>query len=216
MSRICRFSVPVLTVALAMTTAPFANAAGGVPVIQIGSVSAVGTGCPEGSVAAHVSDDGLAFTTLFDSFVTAVENPARSTIQTKYCDLAFSLSAPAGWSYALLGMDVRGFAQTAKRSAASVTVSYKVRRSFVPVKTKTYLPNFADDILIKTQTPAIVSNWSRCDTTPAAYTVRTQVKTWGYQSTVTIDSIDGELRNGLHIAWRKCSQASSAGYIDGF
>ena len=174
-----------------------------IPSIKIEELSYSGSGCDAGSGVTHVSDDKLAYTSFFDSFTSTVDSPSRRNLNQKYCDLNFRLSAPNGWSYALMGVDVRGYAQTDARSSAKIEVSYQTRRAFIPVKVKSIGGSFADDYLVRTQAPAVLSTWSECGVTQN-FNIRTTVTTRGFSATTSVDSIDGQLRDGIHVIWRRC------------
>src|SRR6478735_7372120 len=76
--------------------------------VTVESVAYSGDGCPEGSVAAHISPDAEAFTVIFSRFIAEVGPVVATTTARRQCKLHVKLSVPRGWSYALVGTDFRG------------------------------------------------------------------------------------------------------------
>ena len=201
-SRICRMSVVIL----AATVSVSAYASSLItrdPVIKITNISASGPGCPEGSTAENISDD-IAFTEVYDSFLTEVNAPTvRSS--TAVCDVTMHLTAPSGYSYSFLGFDVRGFANTDTFGYATITSYFKLRSSWVLAGYK-YIPKgFNSDVIVPSHANILLTKYSDCNGIDRDVTVRLKITARGKRSVVGIDSIDGEMRNHLHVARRICA-----------
>ena len=112
---------------LTLSTTSFADApASGSVTIQ--SINYSGNGCPQGSVATNLSSDGQAMTVMFDDYV--VESEGRP--ERKSCTLDIELDAPAGWSYGLFCVDVRGFASLDENVVGQQSVEYSFGRNRSP------------------------------------------------------------------------------------
>ena len=79
--------------------------------VTIRNITYGGTGCPSNTVAASVSPDAKAFTLFFDQFVAQGGPGTTARDSYKVCNLSIDLRFPAGWTYSLVGVDYRGFAQ---------------------------------------------------------------------------------------------------------
>ncbi|MDC0749078.1 DUF4360 domain-containing protein [Polyangium mundeleinium] len=69
-----------------------------------------GAGCPEGSVAYLASQDAAAFTILFSKLYAEIGPNVDRDDAKKRCNLTLLFEVPPGWSFAIEGGDVRGYA----------------------------------------------------------------------------------------------------------
>lgn len=81
------------------------------PQIQISSIVASGTGCPQGTFSADVSDDGTAITFGLDSYQTQVGTGVSGSEREKNCDIFIGLRYPVGCTSAVISTTYHGFAQ---------------------------------------------------------------------------------------------------------
>ncbi len=79
--------------------------------VNLGGLTAGGTGCPAGSVSVNINDTYGELSFVMDQFVVQVGSGASIGDSRKFCQISLDLAAPAGWQYALTGMTVRGFAE---------------------------------------------------------------------------------------------------------
>ena len=68
-----------------------------------------GTGCPQGSVASIISEDGTTMTLIFDSYVASLGKGISITESRKNCQLNIDLLYPAGFQYSIFSADYRGY-----------------------------------------------------------------------------------------------------------
>lgn len=68
-----------------------------------------GTGCPQGSVASIISEDGTTMTLIFDSYVASMGKGISITESRKNCQLNIDLLYPAGFQYSVFSADYRGY-----------------------------------------------------------------------------------------------------------
>src|SRR5512134_2701401 len=98
-----RSTGPLLfSLAVALGSAAVAHAAGP---ITVESLTYEGSGCPAGSVALNLSPDRTAFTLLFDAYVVEVGPETPKKERARECTVDAVLSAPPGWSWAIVGTD---------------------------------------------------------------------------------------------------------------
>ncbi|KAE9963282.1 hypothetical protein BLS_009441 [Venturia inaequalis] len=77
--------------------------------VSIKDIKLSGSGCPQGSVASLLSDDGQTVTLGFDKYIAST-GPGISAVEArKNCQVFFNLFYPQGWSYTVATTDYRGF-----------------------------------------------------------------------------------------------------------
>ncbi|MDB4964976.1 MAG: hypothetical protein JWN44_665 [Myxococcales bacterium] len=172
--------------------------------VVVESVAYSGDGCPDGSVATHISPDAEAFTVIFSRFLAEVGPVAAATTARRQCKLHVKLSVPHGWSYALSGTDFRGYATLDAGVVATRQSTYHMSGES-PETTAQYRWQgaFDDDYVVRDLGGDAAAYWSRCGggknlmiTTIIDVDGRT-----GGTGVLDVDSIDGEVH---HLIWRRC------------
>lgn len=170
-----------------------------------------GTGCPLGTVAANISPDAKAMTLFFDQFVAQAGPASEVSDAYKVCNLSIDLRVPHGWSYTLLGVDYRGFANLDPGVIGVQRAEYWLQGTSsrsIPLRS-TIVGPFADDYIYKDRLALNALVWSPCAVT-RALNIRTSVSITGANARnrkhglMTVDSIDGELKHIYGIQWRRC------------
>lgn len=87
-------------------------------------VSVVGSGCPAGTSTITVSPDNTSATVTFDRYMALIGVGAKATDFRKTCQIALQMHAPAGFTYAVLQADYRGYASLAPGANAQFKTSY--------------------------------------------------------------------------------------------
>jgi len=78
--------------------------------ISVKIVTVNGSGCPKDSAAIALNDDRDAFTVSYDRY-TASRGPGIADVETrKNCNINVKVTVPPGFTYAVAGLDARGFA----------------------------------------------------------------------------------------------------------
>ena len=78
--------------------------------LSIRYINTGGSGCPQGSVAKSIASDNKSFTLIYDDFV-AESGPGISRRENrKFCQATVDFDYPEGWTYTLVSLDYRGFA----------------------------------------------------------------------------------------------------------
>lgn len=189
--------------------------------IYVESIDYSGNGCPSGSVAINISDDGKAFTVLYDSFYVDFENARNPTRIVVTCNLGISLHVPQGWSYGLFSLDTRGYASLDRgvNGWQSATYRFPSQTGVKPINLGAWLGRgpFDDDYHAYKSIPLSSVKWSPCDGRSKLLAVKTDITlSKGYRSPradgiVTVDSQDGELRDQYGLTWRKCTSGENDG-----
>jgi len=92
----------------------------------VADVDANGTGCPEGSWDASISDDGQTFTLRFNSYEASID--ATQDRDVKDCRISVKLSSPEGLSYSVASFYYSGYVFL---ETADMRASYTARYSFL-------------------------------------------------------------------------------------
>ena len=104
-----------------------AAAGGGRPVgtIQIKVVNVNGNGCRPGTAAVAVSPDSTAFTVTYSDYTAEVGKGIKEKQAERVCNLKLKVGVPKGYTYAIVGVQYRGFGQMEQGTTAQEHASYK-------------------------------------------------------------------------------------------
>lgn len=187
---------------------PTASAAGPDPTqIYAHSISYGGSGCPQGTVGQHFSDDGTVLTLIFDSFIASAGSGVPVTESRKNCQINVNLHIPQGWAFALATVGYRGYVQLPAGVSATQKSIYYFQGETAQVSSDTNFSGpVAKDYVAQDQIPLSTVVWSGCNTIRPV-NINTQVRIDNpspSSAQITIDSIDGKLQNILDLQWQKC------------
>lgn len=193
--------------------------------VSVRGIRAYGQGCPIGSAAATVSPDGRSFSLLLDNYAATVEPGGRPTIR-RDCDIEVDLDIPAGWSFAVVAADYRGFVDIAAGSLAQHRVLYTFdKRQRLPgegydfsfqgtefrgPRTEEY--NIHHEIGIG-QAPRSSCSFGDVKTLflNTLLTARA-MRGRGETTSISLDSVDGQLAaQRYRLAWFRCDQFDRPG-----
>jgi len=177
--------------------------------VTIRNITHGGSGCPSGTVSSSVSDDAKAFTLFFDNFVASGGRGTTSADSYKVCNLSIDLRFPQGWSYSIVGVDYRGFAQLDAGVTGQQRSEYWIQGAGtrrIPMRSDIFGP-YANDYLYQDRLGVTAVVWSPCGAT-RALNVKASVAVVGANNSrsglMTVDSIDGEVKHIYGIQWRRC------------
>lgn len=193
--------------------------------VSIQSFNYRGTGCKQGTVASNVASDGKAMTLIFSDYI--VDSSARDGRPArKACDIDVKLKTPSGWSFAVFGVQIRGFASI-EPGAVGVQQSASSFGARPPQAIGRVKLNgaFDGDYENFTDLPLTTVEWSPCGVDRIRnFNLKTFITVRpknGFrdndgdndnpnaghnlpQGMMTIDSLDGNLEHQYTIAWRRC------------
>lgn len=175
--------------------------------VFIRQISYRGTGCPGGTVDHNISLDARAFTLLFDSFVAEAGPGIPLSSGRRNCQLLIDLQFPQGWSYSIATLDYRGYAnlEPGTQGEQSATYYFQGSGTSIPLRTTMYGP-IAQDYQFRDQLGLSAQIWSQCGAS-RALNINTAVAVRaprGRQALMTVDSINGEVKQVYGIQWRRC------------
>jgi hypothetical protein len=202
------FSSVILAASAIATTIPVGSA--GTPnknEVFINNLTVNGSGCPAGSVASAISEDLSSFTLLFSNFV-ATSGPDVSIPESRRnCVINIDLRYPQGWSYSVATVDYRGYMAVPEGVTAIQRSAYYFSGQVGQAVTESRWngPNY-DDYLVRNEIGISKLVWSRCGTVERG-NINTQVRLQGdltQSAQITVDSIDGTVKQIYGLQWRKC------------
>jgi hypothetical protein len=91
---------------------------------RVRSISYAGSGCRAGSVATNVSPDLQAVTLMFDEYAAYDGPGVPLNEKRRNCQFNFDLDYPAGWSFAIPSITVRGYAQIRRGGSGLVQFTH--------------------------------------------------------------------------------------------
>jgi hypothetical protein len=181
--------------------------------VYFASVTANGTGCPQGSWDAAISEDGKAFTLTFSQYEALME-PGQS-MAIKDCAIGIDLKTPSGFSFAVSGFHYQGYAILDKAGmTARQTAKYYFQGNPTPaVENREDMSGPYDDSYVFSDKIGIADLvWSPCGTTRRLNANTRLVLRNNWQKTGTgylnTTSVDGEVKTKFvfDLSWRTCAQ----------
>jgi hypothetical protein len=198
----------VLAASAIATTIPVEN--GNVPnrnEVSIRQITVNGSGCPPGSVASAISEDLKSFTLLFSEFIASSGPGVTAPDNRKNCLLNVDIRYPQGWSYSVATIDYRGFVSVPRGvTAVQRSTYYFSGQTQQATITSRWVGPRSDDYLVRNQVPISQIVWSKCGVTERG-NINTQIRLEGdltKSAQMTVDSIDGTLKQIYGIQWRRC------------
>jgi len=167
-----------------------------------------GPGCPAGSVAYLASQDNQAFTVLFSELLAEVGPDVDRSESKKRCNLNIHFDFPSGWSFSIEGGDVRGYAFLEEGLTGLIRSTY----SFPGLSRE----ERAFEILLQGE---MDENYEKHDvlnpsrSVPCTGRKNLHIKTdtqiddknaRGKSGLLTVDSVDGVVRQTYRLRWTRC------------
>lgn len=175
--------------------------------ISLGEPSYGGTGCPQGSAAAVLSQDGKSLSLLFDQYVVEAGGISGNLTARKSCNIAVPVHVPQGVSLSVFQVDYRGFNSLPPQSYSQFRVEYFFAGSKGPAYKKTFAGAQQDFFFLSDLIPQNLIVWTPCGEdvilrSNSSLLVRTNR---GFDE--AFSSVDtADFNSGLlyHIEWQYC------------
>jgi hypothetical protein len=175
----------------------------------ISSIVHAGSGCPAGSVAKNIAPDKQAFTLLFDSFYAEVGPGVSIREKRKNCTVNLAFDYPAGWQFALINLQTRGYVSLDQNVNGLQQTSFYFQGD---AQTGRFISNYngaVDRDYVNVDTiPFSNALWSPC-ASKRSLNINSEVRidnsrSRSGQGLLTIDSIDGYVTHLYGVSWRRC------------
>lgn len=179
--------------------------------VKIKSISYAGSGCPAGTVAENLSQDKLAFTLLFDSFIAEAGPGVPVREKRKNCQLLVDLEFPQGWTFTIASIDHRGYAALEKKVIGTHKASYYFQGQGQTGTLSTDLKGPKDqDYHFRDLVGLSSVVYAPCGAR-RALNINTQVQVDNSANKrasglMTVDSIDGQVTQIYNLQWKRCRQ----------
>lgn len=181
--------------------------------IVIDVITVNGSGCPAGTAAVAVSPDNTAFTVTYSNYLAQVGVGAAPTDFRKNCQLALQVEVPAGFTYAILQADYRGYGYLESGATATQRANYYFQGMSPTVYKSHSFAGPLDDNWQTTDTSEIASViWHPCGEL-RYLNINTELRVAAGTSDTTkttslmqMDSTDGSISTKYHFAWKKCTE----------
>ena len=174
--------------------------------IEIDRIVATGNGCPEGSWAGRLSEDGQTFYMRFSAFRPEV-TPAIAE-RSASCRISIVVSVPRGLSYQIQRLGYRGYSYLEDGVTAELATTYYFQNDRSRTEqSRTPLKGPLDDIYAIDDRPVDGGMWSPCG--------RSETQVLNVQLDVKVRNgnprRDGTLELnealGIRLGWRRCEQS---------
>jgi len=175
--------------------------------VHIQSLSYAGSGCPAGTVSENLSADAKAFTLLFDTYIAEAGPGIRLSEGRKNCQINVDLRVPGGWSYSIIDVDYRGYANIERGGTGTQKTYYYFQGQATGPSLSTLIQGpFDNDYQVRDSLGLAAMVWSPCGAS-RSLNLNTQVRVSaarGRSAMMTLDSVDGQLTHIYRLAWRRC------------
>lgn len=176
--------------------------------IRIEAVSYNGPGCPMGSASALLSSDARALTLLFDRFTATTESGGHRDF--KACSVDLQMRVPNGWSFGIFRTQVRGYVDIHPGSLGTQRSRYTFGGQRLSVSAREIRGPFTNDYQHDESVPLPNIVYSPCGG-GRNLAILTSLEVSGPSSHMTVDSLDGELRQVYGIHWKRCGGSQTIG-----
>jgi hypothetical protein len=178
--------------------------------VRINNISYAGSGCPAGTVAENISADKKAFVLLFDSYIAEIGPGISVREARKNCQISIDLNYPRGWSFALMGLEYRGFANLDTGvEAVQRTSHYYAGQGGAANFSSTFRGPMSYDFQINDNLAATALLWSPCNA-QRALNINTQIRLDNSRNPrgsglITVDRINTVMSHRYGLVWKRCS-----------
>ncbi len=179
--------------------------------VTIGTVTANGSGCPDGTAAVNMAPDNSAFTVTYSHYTAQAGAGIPSTNARKNCQINFQVLIPQGFTYAVTKADYRGYASLPSGAVAMERAGYYFGGYSSTLDRRHHLRGpYNDDWQFTDTTPWAALVFHRCGDNPI-FNINTELRTTAspihpaVSSIMTMDSTDAGLHTVYHLAWKRCS-----------
>jgi hypothetical protein len=188
----------LLAAALAVLAVAPGHAIGGEPPdIEIVDADIGGSGCPMDTARAVLSADKRTLSIIFDEY-------SGEDDEYTSCNIAVSLSVPAGFTVALIDIDYRGYASIPDEpgSKGRFRTEYFFAGDMGPVRVTNFPRGYDKNFMIRHGIKGKV--WAPCGAEVIAR-ANTSLRTWGEGSFVSIDTADVTTTGiTFYLDWDEC------------
>ncbi|MFV2103439.1 DUF4360 domain-containing protein [Micromonospora sp. LOL_024] len=176
--------------------------------VVIDLVAMAGSGCRPGTADVAVSPDNTAFTTIYSDYLVQAGPGIPVTDGRRNCQLNVLVHAPAGYTFAIVKVDYRGYGLLNRGAIASTRANYYFQGMTQSTSSNHAIPAPLDDNWMVTDEVPIASVvWHPCGEL-RNLNMNTELRLSRGSSSgtsfLTMDSTDGSIQTMYHLAWQPC------------
>lgn len=180
-------------------------------VVKINKIIYGGSGCPQNSVSSSIADNGLNFGVSFDNYIAGIGNGFTRHDKRKNCELRVELTVPSGYSYTIVDVNYRGYADL----DYGINGTFKTRYHFqgetdLAELTRSVRGSIDHDFIVSDSLDFESFVWSECGTTaPVVLTTQHNLKKTHNASSyaegvIGMDSVESKLTHQYGLKWKHC------------
>ncbi|PVH91906.1 hypothetical protein DM02DRAFT_576540 [Periconia macrospinosa] len=178
--------------------------------VTIQSVTYGGTGCPQGTLSAQLSDDRTLVTLIFDTYIASIGPTVAVTENRKNCQINVNIKYPGGFQYSVLSADYRGYAAIQKGVSGTLKSTYYFSGQTAQSSTEyNFVGPVTGDYLKHDEADSTSTVWSPCGTN-GLLNINSQVRLTATNASasglLTTDSTDLKFTQIAYVKWQKCNQ----------
>jgi hypothetical protein len=202
-----------VALAIAGLAAPASAGGGAVPAppagqVTIDTIAVNGSGCRADTVAVAVSPDNEAFTVTYSEYLAQAGGATGRPDERRSCAITVRLNVPPGVTFAVSGVDYRGFAHLEDGASAVHAARYLVPGSGQPRRSERSFSGFFSDGWQVTDLVgtgdlvyALCGGGRKLDIDTE---LRVAAGPGSPVSMIAMDSTDGSFASTYELAWRSC------------
>ncbi len=176
--------------------------------ISLGIPGYGGSGCPQGSASAILTNDGKALSILFDDFIVEAGGDTGKRVARKTCNIAIPVHVPQGFSISIIEVDYRGYNSLPRGARATFTAEYFFAGQRGPRFRKNYRGYTDDEFTISNRLGIQALVWSKCGAdvnlrVNAGMMVRTN--RYKEEALSMVDSADFTAGIVYKVQWKTCN-----------
>ncbi|MFY1694657.1 MULTISPECIES: DUF4360 domain-containing protein [unclassified Solwaraspora] len=176
--------------------------------VVIELVAMAGSGCEPGTADVAVSPDNTAFTTIYSDYLVQAGPGIPVTDGRRNCQLNVLVHVPAGYTFAIVKVDYRGYGLLEPGAIATQMANYYFQGMTESTSTNHPIAAPLDDNWVVTDEVPIGSVvWHPCGEL-RNLNINTELRltkgTSTGESFLTMDSTDGSIETTYHMAWQPC------------
>ncbi|MFV2088632.1 DUF4360 domain-containing protein [Micromonospora sp. LOL_021] len=176
--------------------------------VVIDLVAMAGSGCRPGTADVAVSPDNTAFTTIYSDYLVQAGPGISVTEGRRNCQLNVLVHAPAGYTFAIVKVDYRGYGLLSPGAIATQRANYYFQGMTQGTFSSHPIPAPLDDNwMVSDEVPIASVVWHPCGEI-RNLNINTELRLSKGSSTdvsfLTMDSTDGSIETMYHLAWQPC------------
>ncbi|WBB98954.1 MULTISPECIES: DUF4360 domain-containing protein [unclassified Solwaraspora] len=176
--------------------------------VVIDLVAMAGSGCRPGTADVAVSPDNTAFTTIYSDYLVQAGPGISVTDGRRNCQLNVLVHAPAGYTFAIVKVDYRGYGLLSPGAIATQRANYYFQGMTQGTFSSHPIPAPLDDNwMVSDEVPIASVVWHPCGEI-RNLNINTELRLSKGSSTdvsfLTMDSTDGSIETMYHLAWQPC------------